>query len=194
MDPLTLGIGAVGLGMQIFGGMSASEHADQANQVQQQIAGLEKDVNGQRRDAMELSARRQQMEVFRNNQRQRAMATNAAVNQGAQFGSGLQGGLAQVQDQSMFNSLGISQNLQIGRNIFGFNDQITSYKAQLSSIQTEMGKDQGMASLGGSISKSAGMLGQMGQSFGSGGGGGGLSSGSAFNNSNMNSPYYGPLN
>lgn len=193
MDPLTLGIAAVGIGMQVFGGMSASEHANQANQVQQQIAGLEQGVNGQRRDAMELSGRRQQMEVFRNNQRQRAMATNAAVNQGAQFGSGLQGGLAQVQDQSMFNSLGISQNLQIGRNIFGLNDQITGAKAQVSSIQTQMGQDQGIASLGGSISRSAGTLGQMGQGFGSGGGGG-LAAGNAFNNSNMNSQYYGPLN
>lgn len=193
MDPLTLGIGAIGLGMQIFGGIGASEQAEKANQVQQQIAGVEKQVNGQRRDAMELSARRQQMEVFRNNQRQRAMATNAAVNQGAQFGSGLQGGLAQVQDQSMYNSLGISQNLEIGRNIFGFNDQITDYKSQLSSIQTQMGQDQGIASFGGSISKSAGMLGQMGQGFGNMfGGGGGLANGQAFNGTS--NQYYGPLN
>lgn len=168
MDPLTLGIGAVGLGMSIFGGVSASQHAEEAARVSGQIAGLEKDVNEQRRTAMELSSRRQQMEVFRNNQRQRAMASNAAVNQGAQFGSGLQGGLAQVQDQSMFNSLGISQNLEIGRNIFGLNDQISGYKAQLSSIQGSMATDQGLASLGGSITKGAGMLGQMGQGIGFG--------------------------
>lgn len=167
MDPLTIGIGAVGLGMQIFGGISASEKANEASAIQQQISGLEIGVNDQRRNAMELSGRRQQMEVFRNNQRQRAMATNSAVNQGAMFGSGLQGGLAQVQDQSGVNSLGINQNLEIGRNIFGLNDQITSAKAQLSSVQTQMGQDQGIASMGGNITRSAGMLGQMAQGFGS---------------------------
>lgn len=167
MDPLTLGIAAVGLGTSIFGGMSASADAQKAAAIQGQIQGVETQVNDQRRNAMELSGRRQQMEIFRNNQRQRAMATNAAVNQGAQFGSGLQGGLAQVQDQSMFNSLGVSQNLEIGRNIFGLNDQISGLKTQLSSVQSDMASDQGIASLGGSILKSAPMLGQMGAGIGS---------------------------
>jgi len=43
----------------------------------------------------------------------RSQAT--ATSQGAQFGSGLQGGLAAAEDQGGVNALGISQNLGIGR-------------------------------------------------------------------------------
>lgn len=144
--------------MQLFGGMSASQNASEAHEIQGRIAGLEGKVNDQRRNQMELSARRQQMEIFRNAQRARAMGTNAAVNQGAQFGSGLQGGLAQVQDQSMVNSLGISQNLEIGRNIFGINDQISQQRVALSNVQSDMATNQGIASFGGSLMGAAGTI------------------------------------
>lgn len=58
MDPLTLGLGAVGLGLQLFGGISASEEAQNQANISQQIYGLEKQVNSQRKTAMELSANR----------------------------------------------------------------------------------------------------------------------------------------
>lgn len=181
MDPLTLGITAVSMGMQLFGGMGAAENAREAHRLQGEVAGLEGKVNDQRRSQMELSARRQQMEIFRNNQRARAMGTNAAVNQGAQFGSGLQGGLAQVQNQSMWNSLGISQNLEIGRNIFGINDEISRKKAQISNVQGEMATNQGIASFGGQLMNSAEPISRISR-YGFGGGGGGINlSGIGFN-------------
>lgn len=166
MDPISAGIGAIGLGFQIFGGMSASDDANQAAGIQRNITGLEGKVNDQRRNQMEFEARRQQLEVYRNNQRARAMATNSAVNQGAQFGTGLQGGLAQINAQSETNSLGISGNLEIGRNIFGINNQISGQKMALSGVQSQMATDQGYASLGASITKSAGTLSAIGQSAG----------------------------
>lgn len=166
MDPLTLGISAIGLGMQLFGGASAAGKAKEAYNIQSNISGLEGQVNDQRRQAMELSARRQQMEIFRNQQRARAMATNSAVNQGAQFGSGLQGGLAQVTDQSLTNAQGVNQNLEIGRNIFGFDDQISKQKMALSQVQGQMATDQGISTLGGSILKGAGTISNIAGSFG----------------------------
>lgn len=151
MDPLTLGIGAISLGMQFFGGAKAAEASSQSAQASQRIAGLEQDVNAQRKTAMELSSRRQQMEIFRNNQRARAMASNAAVNQGAQFGSGIQGGLAQVQDESMTNYLGVSKNLEIGNNIFGINDKISQQKSLISGLQSDAATYNGISSMGGSL-------------------------------------------
>lgn len=166
MDPITGGLQAVGFAMQlagVFGGMGASQ---KNAQISQAIAQQERNINDQKRQQMELSARRQQMEVFRNAQRMRAQGTAAAVNQGAQFGSGLQGGLAQVSDQSYSNSLGIGQNLEIGNNIFDMNNTISGLNAQKSQVQSEAAMYQGFTSLGGSVMSNAGTLGAFGKDIG----------------------------
>jgi hypothetical protein len=167
MDPLTLGIGAIGLGLQIYGGMEASHKADEAYDVQKDISRQEGLVNDQRQQAMELDSRRRNMEIFRKTQQAQAMATAAAINQGAQFGSGLQGGLAEVSNQGYFNSQGVNNNLEIGENIFGINRDISANKLKLSGIQTSMANDQGIAALGGSIFKGAGTFGNLAQGMGS---------------------------
>lgn len=153
MDPISVGMGVVGMGMQIYGAFSGAENARKASEINQQIAADEGRINEQKRQAMELSGRRQQLEVMRNNQRLRAQATNAATNQGAQFGSGLQGGLAQIQDQSFFNLQGINQNLDIGRNIFSINADISQKKQQLAQVQGDAATDQAIGSLGGAVIK-----------------------------------------
>lgn len=155
----------VGLGMSLFGGASAASDAKQAAQIQSNIAGDEGQLEDQRHTAMELSAHRQQLEILRNNQRARSTATANAVSQGAQFGSGLQGGLAQIQDQSTFNLAGVNQNLQIGEAMFGINQQITQQKQYLANVQGQSATDQGTASLGGAITKSAPAFGNIAKSL-----------------------------
>lgn len=164
MDPFTAISaisGGVGLGMKIFGMDSASKAASAAYGIESNITGLQQQVNNQKQQQMELSARRGQLENFRNAQRLRAQGTNAAVNQGAQFGSGLQGSLAQNTSQSLFNSQGINQNLEIGRNIFGLNNQISSQNLALSKVKSDMSTDQGWANLGGSLMQSSGSIGNV---------------------------------
>lgn len=163
MDPITLGISAVGLGLSLWGQSKASEDAAQVAQLERQKFGVEQQVNAQRQQQMELSARRQQLEIFRNTQRARAMGLNAAVNQGAQYGSGLAGGQASTTSQGLFNSQGVNQNLQIGRNIFGLNDKISSLNMQESTVKGKQAEDQGWASLGGSILSNAGTIGNLGK-------------------------------
>lgn len=153
MDPISLGIAAVGVGLQAYGSFSAAGKAKQAAQVNKQIAADEMQINEQKRSQMELEARRMTMQTFRNSQRLRAQATAAAVNQGASKGSGLIGGINQIQDQATEGALGIGQNLEIGRNIFSLNSDISSKKMQLSDIQGSMATDQAIASLGGSMVK-----------------------------------------
>lgn len=170
MDPVSLGISAIGLGLKIggslFGSSDASKFAEQYNQQEQQKFKLEQQVQDQHAQAMELSSRRQQLETFRNTQRARAMGLNAAVNQGAQYGSGLAGGQASIQNQGLFNSQGIALNTMIGENIFGLNRQISSVNATESSLkaqyQQSQATDQGIASLGGAILGSAGTIGNIG--------------------------------
>lgn len=166
MDPITGGLAVIGLGMQLFGGISGSQDAARAHAVQQQIAGQESILNDQKRQAMELNNRRSQLENVRNTQRARAMGLNAAVNQGAQFGSGIAGGQAQAQDQGNYNALGMNQSLQFGRTAFDINGRITGLKSELSSVQTDQATDQGIMSMGGSILGSSKTLGNISQGFG----------------------------
>lgn len=196
MEPFSLAVSVVGLGMSLFGGISAADDAKKAAKLQgdvgvlqnsaagtqSNIAGLQGDIEDQRHKAMELSAHRQQTEILRNNQRARAMAMSNATSQGAQFGTGLQGGLAQVEDQGLFNLAGVSQNLEIGQAQFGINKEITAQKQQLAltqgqiaqtqgqvaQAQGQMTTDQSIASLGGALVKSGPTIGAIGSSIYSG--------------------------
>lgn len=160
-NPIGAVASLVGLGASLFGGAGQAGVAKEEAGISAANAGLERDVNDQRRQAMVLTARRQQMENFRNTQRARAQGLNAAVNQGASMGSGLQGGQAQAADMGMTNSVGINQNLGIGENIFNLDNQISGNKIKLASLGGLSATYQGVSSLGGSLSKAAGPLGSM---------------------------------
>lgn len=202
MDPLTLSIAAIGVGMSLFGGVSGAgnakdaaglqaQEATAAQGIQSNISGLEGSVNSQRQQQMALSSQRQQLENFRNTQRIRAQGLNAAVGQGAQFGTGLQGAQAQATDQGLFNSQGINQNLEIGNNLFSLDNQISQQKlalsglqsstnVQLSGIQSNMATDQGIANVGSALTKSAGTASNIFGAVKSGMGGFGSGGGTGF--------------
>jgi hypothetical protein len=177
--PIGLAIGAVGLGLSLFGGISGFGDAQKSSQIQGEIVAQEREANMQRQQAMVLSARRQSTEIMRQNQRQQSLAQSRATNQGAQFGSGLQGGLAQVQDQSNYNALGIDQNLEIGQNIFGIDNKISGLKGQLSNSQSNQATDSSIATLGGQIMGAAGPASRFVTGFGSSSGTNNYNSGNA---------------
>lgn len=173
-------ISAVGLGMSLFGGMEQSDIAKQQAAVAKQqsavsgdIATQEQGINDVKQRQMEIEGRRMQLETLRNMQRGRAQAIAAATNQGAQFGSGLQGGEGQVEGNGLFNQLGVSYALQGGRDINTFNQSITGDKlklaslgGQMSDLQGQSASAQGMQSLGGSIMKAGPVFGQFSSGFG----------------------------
>lgn len=159
-------VSAVGLGMSIFGGLDQAAISKQQAQVSGDIANQEQGINNQKQQAMELAGRRQQLEIIRNNQRARALAENNATNQGAQFGSGLQGGLAQVQDESLFNLSGVNTALETGRNIAGYNRAISQDKIRLAQLGGDASSAAGFASLGGSILKAGPIVGSFATGFG----------------------------
>src|SRR5882672_3742875 len=135
-NPIAIASGVLGLGMSIFGGVKQSQAAQQMAAAKQQIAGLETQQDTVRRSAMELSAKRQQMEVLRNAQRARSLALNNATSQGAQFGSGLQGGYGQVQGAASWNNLGITQNLDLGEQMFSLNQHINEQKMNIAGAES----------------------------------------------------------
>lgn len=171
MDPISMISGAsslVGLGMSLFGSSKSTAAAQAVSQESQAIAGLDMKVNDQRQQQMTLTAQRQQLQNIRNGQLARSMALTSATGQGAQFGTGLQGGYGQISGDENTNNLNTNQNLMIGNNIFALDNQIDQHKMNMAQYQGDMATGQGLSSLGSSIGRSAGTLGNLfGNMFGS---------------------------
>lgn len=187
MDPISISLAAIGLGMQIFGGIGQAKASHEAAQISQDQARHEQSINDIKQQQMEMEGRRTQLENVRNNQRARAMAENASVNQGAQFGSGIQGGLGQINDQSLFNMSGVNSALQFGRDINTQNQAISQDKIRLAGVQGSAATSAGIASLGGAVMKAGPFVGQLSRGFGSSGGS--VSNGSVGDPTNINSLY-----
>lgn len=160
---------AGGIAAGIAGGLESMQGAKEAAEASRGITQLEMQSDQQRRQAMELSAQRSSLEVTRNAQRARAMGTENAVVGGSQLGSGLAGGLSQIQGQATTNQLGISQNLQIGRNIFDINQNIGAARIAESNAKGKEAAGAGLASLGGSIFKIGSLFSNFSMPGGSGG-------------------------
>lgn len=182
MEFLTAGLAIVGLGMQIFGGKKQSDVSGQQAQLGAQEASLsggisadEQQINVQKQQQMQLQASRAQLENFRTVQKVKAQGLSTATGQGAQFGSGLQGAQASETDQGLYNSLGISQNLDIGQNIFGITSDISSkniaiagLKGQSAMLGGQAATAQGLSSLGGALVGSAKTIGGFGKDISAG--------------------------
>lgn len=178
---LQAGLAIVGLGMSIFGNKKKSDATQQMGVVAQnqanasmEIANLDKQVNAQRQQQMVLTSNRQQLQVIRNSQLARSMALTSATGQGAQFGSGIQGGYGQISGDTNTSLLGINQNLEIGQNIFGLTNMMDDQKMKLAQYGADMAKLQGKAatgdglsSLGAGITKAAPGLASLGGQAGS---------------------------
>jgi outer membrane murein-binding lipoprotein Lpp len=166
MDPISLALGAVGLGMQIFGGFAGASNAKEQAKVSQDEAIQEQGINNLKQKQMEIDANRQKLQQFRTAQQTAALATTRATNQGAQFGSGLQGGLAGITDQTLYNVQGVNQAVDIGRGINQFNNNISADKMKMASLGGEAATDQAITSLGGTLMKIGPTVGALGKGFG----------------------------
>lgn len=160
-NPIGAAAGIAGLGLSIFGGIQKSQAADATYAAQSQITRLEQQQDAVRRKAMEVSARRQQIEALRNQQRAQSLALNNATSQGAQFGSGLQGGYGQIAGQTNWNLSGIGQNLASGGQMFDLNSQIGDQKLAMARAGSMSATATGMSSLGGSLLGSVQSLGKL---------------------------------
>lgn len=175
MDPITGTIAAVGIIAQLaggagglFAGSKASGVAQQESAVSQQITALEGQENMQRQLAMQISSRRQVTQAIRQAQLRASQGLAAATNQGAQFGSGAQGGQAQEVAEGAFNVAGTNQQYEIGTNLFNLQGQVTEkqgimsqLQGQLASLQGQQSMYAGISSIGASLSRSAGPMGNI---------------------------------
>lgn len=107
--------------------------------IQLSTIAQEQAVQESNRQAMELGARRQSLEIIRQQQRGRALALTANVAQGGSGAvngsSALQGAYGQIGGQTGVNMLGVSQNLQIGRDIFTANQNISNNRIDSANLE-----------------------------------------------------------
>lgn len=158
-------IAAIGVGVSAYGTVAQMGAAkDQAAAQQRQVEG-EMRAEEIRRRAMELEARRRQIEIVRTQQRARSMALATSTAQNASLGSGLQGGYGQISGQSGWNSLGVSQNLGFGQQLFGINQDISQARIGMAQAGSQAAFGAGLSSLGGSLVTNAGTLSSVGQSL-----------------------------
>lgn len=118
--------------------LASQQSIDASNQsygINQNVIAAQQEIEAQKAKAMEIDARRQQTEIIRNQQRGRALALTNATAQGAARGSGLQGGYGQIAGVSGFNMLGVQQNLQIGRDIYSENQNISNSRIQQADLE-----------------------------------------------------------
>jgi hypothetical protein len=106
---------------------------------------------------MELDANRRTIQTVRAVQQARSLALSNATAQGGAKGSGLMGGYSQIAGQGNAGLLGINQNLTIGRSISDANQQISGLNMQLADTKADESFWSGLGSLGGSLTKAAGM-------------------------------------
>lgn len=139
----------------IFGG---SETAKKQAAEQKAINADQIKIEAQKRQAMELDAKRRELEVFRNVQRARSISLTNATLQGGQFGSGLLGGQAQASQAGNEDLTGIRQNLEVGRAIGDLNNDISRHKMALADLGADASFYSGLTSLGGSILGGSGTM------------------------------------
>lgn len=161
MDPLSLMLGVSGLALNLFGGIQKSKGAAAANAAQQREVQLQLQQEAVRQKYMESDARRKSLEILRNQQRASALALNNATTQGAQFGSGLQGGLSQISGASNTNLQGVSNAVGFGQQMFGINSQISGTKIGQLQGQQMSSEGAGYQALGDTFIKSMGPVKQL---------------------------------
>jgi hypothetical protein len=148
--------GLAGLGLEIYGGLSAMNAAKQETEISKQEVGVELQQDAVRRQAMELSAQRQMTQQVRNNQQARSAALAAQVASGGSGMAGQQsssfgGAVGNISGATGQNILGISQNLQQGEQMFNLNASLDQLKLQMAGAQGNAATAQGISSLGGSL-------------------------------------------
>lgn len=167
-NPIGMAAAVGGIGLSIFGAMEKADMAKKQADLQSQMTQTEMQQEGVRQQAMRVNARRQQMEVLRNAQRARSLALNNATSQGAQFGSGLQGGYGQVAGAANWNNSGIESSLNFGEQMFSLNQTMSQQKMQMAQLTGQSATAQAYTQLGSTLVSNASQLGNIGKQFGAG--------------------------
>lgn len=162
MDPITAAISIAGLGISLFSSVKEAGISSQETALSQQNTQLQIQENAQRQLAMQISARRQQTQDVRTAQMTASRNLATGVGQtGGTSSSGVVAGQQGATSGGDFNLQGVNQNLQIGNTLFGLQNQQSQNQIAMAGLQGQMNNWKGIGAIGGSLSGSAGPLGNI---------------------------------
>jgi hypothetical protein len=156
-------VGAVGSSAGVLGSLSSlvGTGAGVVGQFMQQKAAQKAEDLRERQ--MNLEAAREKRQIVRKAIIARSTAVANATSQGAQAGSGLQGGVAAITNEQGQGLLANNQNLEIGRGIFAANRDM----ARAGTISS-MG--QGLSTIGAGLVNNMELYGRLGTYYNGNGG------------------------
>lgn len=141
-------VGALGTLAGVGGTIAQMQGASEAAKGAERAEAL-------RKAQMDLEATRSRRQIIRQAALARSTALSNTTSQGAAQGSGLQGGLGQIQNEAGGAAVASNQNQILGTEMFSANRQI-------SRGQTTSSIGQGVSSLGGALVKNQQEIGRLG--------------------------------
>lgn len=148
ISTIIAGIGLVGAGIGAYGAVKQAQGARTLAAQQQKAETI-------REAQTNVEATRNRRSMIRQAVLARAQAVNNATQQGAEGGSGLQGGQAQISSEANSAIVATNQNQDISSNMFATNRAIAG-------AQSTMATGSGISSLGQAIVKNSGEIGRVG--------------------------------
>ena len=142
-----LGLEAIGMAGSIFSGIQESGIESKIAGEERSQAVNEEQITQLHQQQMHMFGQRQAMENYRKTQQVMAQGKAAAVNQGAQFGSGLAGAQGAESAEGGQGVRNLNQNMEVGDKIFGLTYQIDQSKMQEANLGSSLAKWQGISSM-----------------------------------------------
>lgn len=155
-------IAAVGVAASVAGTAVQYMGAQKQAKAQKQLVAAQQQAENSRQQQMNLDATRKKREIIRQAQVARAQAVSTANAQGAGDSSALMGAEGAISGQSGVNYLGVSQNQQIGNDIFAANASAGRARSAEADAGSMMALGGGISSLGGALVKNSGTIARVG--------------------------------
>ena len=159
-------IAAVGLAATVAGVGVQMYSAVQAGDAQDKMREEQKKQESLRQQQMNLESMRKKREIIRQSTLARATSLSTATNQGGAESSGFAGALGTISGAAGRSSLATSQNQELGNDMFASNARMAGFMGQQASAGTMASMASGVGSLGGALTKNAGVISQVGQYYG----------------------------
>lgn len=154
-------IGLLGSALSVVGSFVTA--GAQQQMIAEQTAASKRAENA-REQQMQLDAQRRRRQAVRESILARSMSLSTGVNQGAQFGTGVAGGMAGAIGMGLENQQGVNSGEILGSRIFQAN---RDYFDATQRGQAAMAFGQGISAIGGAITSNAGAIGRLGGGVGS---------------------------
>lgn len=172
MAVISTAIAVAGLGLAA-GGMYMNYRGQQAQAAaNQESLAAQRKAEEERKKAMELDSTRRTREMIRQQIASRSIGLSQATNQGAnaEGSSAVPGVYGGASGRMGVNQLGNNQNLEIGRNIFGFNMEQSYASSRAAAAGSSAAMGAGMLSLGNGLMRNVDTISRVGTWLGSRGG------------------------